>query len=138
MTGGGERSCDATSASVFVVGLVAGTLCIIAAKALFQCEARGVTGELEPFRPPVFETFIMFLGMVFALPLYLVMEGIKRIRAYGDPTKQAALAAAPAVTVKMLLSLFIPAAFDLSSVLLVHWHLGLELVTSPSPVLGPL
>jgi len=113
----GERSCDGSAASVFIVGLVAGTLCIIASKALFEGTARGVTGELEPFRPPVFETFIMFFGMVFALPLYLGLEAWKRFQARGDPVAQAKLAAEPMVNAKMIFSLAIPAIFDLSSVL---------------------
>ena len=116
---GGDRSCDAPAASVFVVGLVAGTMCILASKALFEGRARGITGELEPFQPPVFETFIMFFGMVFALPLYFAMELVKRIRAYGHPEAQAKLAAEPKVTARMLLSLAVPAVFDLSSVLLL-------------------
>ena len=101
----GERSCDASAAGVFIVGLVAGTLCIIASKALFEGYAHGVTGELEPFQPPVFETFIMFFGMVFALPLYFGLELYKRIRAQGDPVAQAKLAAEPKITLQMVLSL---------------------------------
>ena len=115
--GGEERSCDAAAASVFAVGLVAGTLCIISSKALFECDARGLSGELEPFRPPVFETLIMFLGMLLALPLYLGMEAYKRIKARGDAAAEGRLAAEPRVTLKMLLTLCVPAVFDLSSVL---------------------
>jgi len=114
---GGERSCDASAATVFVVGLVAGTVCIIASKALFEGTARGITGEVEPFKPPVYETFIMFFGMVFALPLYLGLELVKRLRARGDAEAQAKLAAEPEVTLKMLVALCVPAVFDLSSVL---------------------
>jgi len=114
-----ERSCDASAATVFVVGLVAGTVCIISSKALFELSAHGSDGELQHFQPPVFETFIMFFGMVFALPLYFAMEGVKRLRAHGNPEAQAKLAAEPEVTLKMVLSLGIPAVFDLSSVLLL-------------------
>ena len=56
---GAEKPCDATSATVFIVGLVAGTGCIIVAKMLFELKAVGSTGELEVFNPPVFETFVM-------------------------------------------------------------------------------
>ena len=69
--GGGERACDAQSAAVFVIGLVAGTVCIIVSKALFELKAVGSTGKLEEFHPPVFESFVMFFGMLFALPMYL-------------------------------------------------------------------
>jgi len=115
--GGGERSCDAPSAAVFSIGLVAGTMCIIASKTLFEGKARGVTGEVQTFQPPVFETFIMFFGMVFALPLYLFLEAYKRVRAHSDAEARAKLAAEPKVTAGMVFSLGVPAVFDLSSVL---------------------
>ena len=58
--------------------------------------------------------------MIFALPLYLLMEGIKRLRARsGDLNARQELASASPVTAKMLCSLGVPAAFDLSSVLLL-------------------
>ena len=62
MGGATERSCDVLSALIFIAGLVAGTVCIIASKLLFEGKARGITGEVEPFQPPVFESFIMFFG----------------------------------------------------------------------------
>jgi len=114
---GAERPCDATSAAVFIVGLVAGTVCIIVSKMLFEGTAIGITGEVESFQPPVFESFIMFFGMIFALPMYLGVEGFKRFQAIGSPEKKAALAKEPEVTFKMLMSLGVPAIFDLSSVL---------------------
>ena len=46
---GGERACDASSAIVFVTGLVAGTVCIIVSKALFELSSVGNTGEMEKF-----------------------------------------------------------------------------------------
>ena len=51
--GGSEKGCDAQSAAVFIIGLVAGTGCIIVAKMLFEMKAVGSTGELEVFNPPV-------------------------------------------------------------------------------------
>jgi len=115
----GERSCDASSALVFVIGLVSGTVCIIASKSLCEGTARGSDGEVEPFHPPVWTSFIMFFGMVFALPLYLILEGVKRVRARSNQAIAAELAAAPEVTLKMVLNLGVPAVFDLSSVLLL-------------------
>jgi len=114
-----ENKCDSKAAAVFVIGVVAGTLCIISSKALYECQARGSNGELQPFRPPVFETFIMFFGMLFALPLYFGLEGWKRWQARGNAAAQAKLAAEPTVTLKMVFSLGVPAVFDLSSVLLL-------------------
>ena len=125
-----EARCDAPAASVFIIGLAAGTICILVSKALFEEQARGVTGKVEPFRPPVFETFIMFFGMVFALPLYWVMELGKRIQAHGlafgswsiiRPSRAAqdALERDTKVDGEMLRSLAVPAVCDLSSVLLL-------------------
>lgn len=117
--GGQERACDASSAVVFVVGLVAGTGCIIASKALYEVKSVGISGELEPFEPSVFLALLMFLGMVLALPLYLLQEFIKRVRAANDPELLAKLAAEPPVTCKMVASLFVPAACDVCSVVLL-------------------
>jgi hypothetical protein len=36
-------------------------LCVLSP--LQEGTARGITGEVEPFKPPVYETFIMFFGM---------------------------------------------------------------------------
>jgi len=113
----GERACDASSAIVFVTGLVAGTVCIIVSKALFELSSVGNTGEMEKFNPPVFESFVMFFGMVFALPMYLIGEAMKRYRAQSDSLARAALEAEPKVTIGMVLSLGVPAIFDLCSVL---------------------
>ena len=114
--GGGERSCDSKAAFVFIVGLIAGTVCIITSKSLFELSAVGNSGKEEPFKPPVFETFVMFFGMVFALPMYLTSEVVKRCQAHGDPVKQAALKAETPITLKMLFILGIPSVFDLCSV----------------------
>lgn len=117
--GGSEKGCDAQSAAVFIIGLVAGTGCIIVAKMLFEMKAVGSTGELEVFNPPVFETFVMFFGMLFALPVYMISEVLKRHAAKGDALKEAAIAAEPPITFKLLLYLGVPAIFDLASVLLM-------------------
>lgn len=116
---GGERSCDIASAAVFVVGLVAGTLCILAAKVIYEEKAHGITGELEPFKPPMFEALIMFSGMLFALPLYWAVEIYKRIRAFSDPAVKAKLASEPRITIPMLLSLAVPAILDITSTVLL-------------------
>ena len=117
--GGGERSCDASAAAVFAIGLIAGTVCIIVSKALFEENAIGRFGVEEPFKPPVFETFIMFFGMCFALPMYWATELYKRFKARSDPEMRAKLATQPAVTLQMVASLCVPAVFDLCSVLLM-------------------
>lgn len=88
-------------------------------KALFQLEAPGLNGEVLPFKPAVFQTWVMFFGMLFALPLYVLLEAIRKHKAKTDPALAAQMAREPKVTLKMLLVLGVPALFDLSSVLLM-------------------
>ena len=59
--GGGEKGCDAQSAAVFIIGLVAGTGCIIVAKMLFEMKAVGSTGEVSKIcsRPTVVHNMYM-------------------------------------------------------------------------------
>ena len=47
----------------------------------------------------------MFFGMLFALPLYLVLEGVKRVRARYNLTVRLELESAPKVTLRHLLLL---------------------------------
>lgn len=83
-------------------GLVAGTGCIICSKTLFELKAVGISGVEETFEPQVFQPFVMFFGMLFALPMYLALEARKRIRARSDPALRAELDAAPPITVRCL------------------------------------
>jgi len=73
----------------------------------------------ETFEPQVFQPFVMFFGMLFALPMYLALEARKRIRARSDPALRAELDAAPPITVRHLLMLGVPSIFDLVSVVLL-------------------
>ena len=57
--------------------------------------------------------------MLFALPVWAISEALEKMAAKGDAVKEAAYAAKPAITLKMLLALGLPAVFDLSSVLLM-------------------
>jgi drug/metabolite transporter (DMT)-like permease len=61
----------------------------------------------------------MFFGMLFALPLYLILEAIRKHKAKTDTALAAVMAREPKVTPKMLFVLGVPAIFDLSSVLLM-------------------
>lgn len=107
----GSEKCDGRGAAVFLVGLVAGTGCTIASKALFQCYSVGKTGERELFNPPLFQAFVMFLGMSFALPAHFISQW--RRRANASPTELAAILKEPPVTYKTYMLLAIPSVFDL-------------------------
>ena len=95
MSGGpkGSEKCGPQAAVVFIIGLAAGTGCTIASKALFQLEARGMTGEVETFDPPLFQTWVMFLGMMFALPAHFVSEWHKGYKLQANPAALAELRA---------------------------------------------
>ena len=64
-----------------------------------ELKAVGISGVEETFEPQVFQPFVMFFGMLFALPMYLALEARKRIRARSDPALRAELDAAPHITV---------------------------------------
>jgi len=119
MTGGhkGTETCDARAAIVFVVGLVAGTGCTIASKALFQVETIGSNGEMQTFKPPLFQTWVMFLGMSFALPAHYLSEWWRRKNA--TPEELIKINAEPKVTSKTYMLLAIPSVFDLIATFLM-------------------
>jgi len=123
MTGGhkGNEKCDAKAALVFIIGLAAGTGCTIASKALFQVVALGKTGEPEPFNPPLFQTWVMFVGMTFALPAHFYSE--HRRRAMATPEELKAIEAEPKVTAHTYMLLAIPSVFDLIATCLMVFGL---------------
>ena len=47
--------------------------------------------------------------MLFALPVWAISEALEKMAAKGDAVKEAAYAAKPAITLKMLLALGLPA-----------------------------
>jgi len=109
--GGGKETCDWKSAVVFIVGLVAGTGCTIASKALFQVYAVGSNGEVQQFKPPLFQTWVMFVGMAFALPAHFIREWNRRRTA--TPEELVAIEAEPKVTTNTYMLLGVPSVFDL-------------------------
>ncbi|KAH8054055.1 hypothetical protein JL720_14586 [Aureococcus anophagefferens] len=76
--GGSEPTCGMAEFLVFVGALVAGTGCSLCSKVLLSMQSVGLSGELESFQNPLFQTWGMFLGMVFALPVHFLMEANKR------------------------------------------------------------
>ena len=117
----GSEQCGPQAALVFIIGLAAGTGCTIASKALFQVQAVGMTGEVETFDPPLFQTWVMFVGMTFALPAHFLSEYYKAYKCKHDPAALAQLRKEQSkVTAKTYLLLAIPSVFDvLATVLMV-------------------
>ena len=117
----GNEQCGARAAAVFIIGLAAGTGCTIASKALFQCMSIGNTGELELFNPPLFQTWVMFLGMTFALPAHFISEWRRRKNA--TPAELAEIMKEPQVTSQTYMLLAIPSVFDLIATCLMVFGL---------------
>jgi len=113
MSGGhkGNETCDLRAALVFIIGLIAGTGCTIASKALFQVYAVGSDGEVQQFKPPLFQTWVMFVGMAFALPAHFANEWYRRRTATQEELK--AIEAEPKVTAQTYALLAVPSVFDL-------------------------
>ena len=109
---------------VFVGALVAGTGCSLCSKVLLSMQSVGLSGELESFQNPLFQTWGMFLGMVFALPVHFLMEANKRRkkkRGYatiGDDAPEF-----KEITGSTYLLLAIPALFDLAATALCMFGL---------------
>ena len=84
MSGGGgsdagavPKKCGMTELLVFLAALVFGTLCSIMSKNMMGLKGEGITGEIEVFEKPIFQTFGMFLGMMFALLMHWVVLALK-------------------------------------------------------------
>lgn len=67
-------SCGVTEMLIFVFALLGGTCCSLTSKIMFSLQGTGMTGEIELFSYPIFQTFGMFLGMLGALPIHFFVE----------------------------------------------------------------
>lgn len=73
MAGGNSDSikrCGLLEISVFILAIVTGTACSICSKTMMQLSGVGMTGEVESFTKPLFQTFGMFIGMTFGLVMH--------------------------------------------------------------------
>jgi len=107
----GNETCDARAAMVFLIGLAAGTGCTITSKMLFQMSAPNSFGTMQKFTPPLFQTWVMFVGMAFALPAHYFAEWRRRANATAE--ELAIISREPKVTSKTYMMLAIPSVFDL-------------------------
>jgi len=88
-----------------------------------------MTGEVETFDPPLFQTWVMFLGMMFALPAHFVSEWYKGYKLQANPAALAELRAEQAkVTSKTYMLLAIPSVFDLLATVTLYPKLPLPSV----------
>lgn len=65
-----HKKCGLVEFLVFVGAIMAGTACSICSKLLMSQHSRGIGNEIESFSKPLFQTFGMFVGMVFAFPMH--------------------------------------------------------------------
>eukprot|EP01035_Chromulina_nebulosa_P020275 gene20275-26320_t len=66
-------SCGIEAVIVFIFALIAGTGCSLTSKVLLSMKSTGMTGEIEEFSFPLFQTFGMFLGMTSALLIHFIV-----------------------------------------------------------------
>lgn len=119
----GSNTCGVNEAIVFVVALVAGTGCSLSSKVLLDMHSVGMSGEPEPFEDPLFQTWVMFLGMVMALPCHFMYEswnkkksGMKIVSPDLDEEDES-------IPMSTYLLLIIPATFDLAATALCMFGL---------------
>eukprot|EP00934_Nitzschia_sp_Nitz4_P008999 Nitzschia sp. Nitz4//scaffold4_size323378//121144//122799//NITZ4_000650-RA/size323378-snap-gene-0.416-mRNA-1//1//CDS//3329553369//8989//frame0 len=58
---------------VFVAAIVSGTACSICSKTMMELKGVGISGTEEVFTKPIFQTFGMFVGMLFGLVMHWVV-----------------------------------------------------------------
>jgi len=73
MGAGHNADCGFPERVVFILALVAGTGCSLTSKIMLDMEAVGMTGEVEKFQYPLFQTFGMFTGMTAALIMHFIV-----------------------------------------------------------------
>lgn len=64
------KKCGLAELLIFVAAIIAGTACSICSKTMMELQGEGITGEIEVFQKPIFQTFGMFVGMTFGLAMH--------------------------------------------------------------------
>jgi len=67
------KKCSLASVLVFLGALTAGTVCSLTSKAMLDMKSIGLSGELESFAYPLFQTATMFLGMTVGLLFHFIV-----------------------------------------------------------------
>mmetsp|Transcript_40 Transcript_40/g.72 ORF Transcript_40/g.72 Transcript_40/m.72 type:complete len:509 (+) Transcript_40:98-1624(+) len=72
------HKCGLVELLIFVSAILAGTACSICSKLLMEQHSAGLDGnENENFAKPLFQTFGMFLGMLFAFPIHWMVVAFR-------------------------------------------------------------
>lgn len=59
-----DRECGLAEFSIFTSALLAGSVSSISSKVLLGMQSTGLSGEIEAFSYPLFQSFAMFVGML--------------------------------------------------------------------------
>lgn len=132
--GGGAATCGTQELIIFLLAIVSGTGSSITSKLLLQMKSTGLTGEVELFQCPLFQTFGMFLGMLAALVMHFIVvayrlpfPGYKHPKIRGNykaiANGEAEEPDPPALPGWMYFFLIIPSLFDLAATALCMFGL---------------
>jgi hypothetical protein len=67
------NTCGIAEVTIFILAIASGTACSICSKTMMELHGVGQTGEVELFQKPIFQTFGMFVGMMFGLVMHFVV-----------------------------------------------------------------
>jgi drug/metabolite transporter (DMT)-like permease len=70
MASGHGGGCGLAELIVFILAVIFGTACSLTSKIMLSMQSEGLTGEMEAFSFPLFQTFSMFVGMLASLPMH--------------------------------------------------------------------
>lgn len=120
-------SCGTTEAIVFGMGMLTGTGTTLTGKVMYGIDSVGLDGEVKKFEKPIFQTWLMFFAMVWALPIHGMYNWYVH-REYRSRKRAGFAATRPAqVPLRTYLFLIIPSIFDLMATFLAN--IGLMYVT---------
>ena len=133
MAAGHGRGCGLTEFLVFIGALIFGTACSLTSKILLEMKSVGLTGEVENFTNPLFQTFTMFIGMLASLPMHWAVKYFKIPfpgYVHYDESRGKYIAIGGEETTKpkemdlsIYLALLIPSLFDLAATALAMFGL---------------
>ena len=135
---GGNNGCGLNELLIFIAAIIAGTGSSITSKVLLDLQSVGLSGEVEKFKFPLFQTWGMFMGMTVGLIMHYAVlyfkvpfpgythappGGYKMVQQEDGTMKSSA---PPELPLDMYFYLIIPSIFDLFATALCMF--GLEYV----------
>ncbi len=102
-----KTTCNTPGATVFGLGLVAGTFSALVCKMAYNTESQGLDGETKFFAKPIMMLLLMFLAMAPAYLFWMIQQ------AFLDPKDR------DVVPMKTMIVLIIPCMCDLFCTLLL-------------------